>query len=233
MVELLCVDMERVPGRPAYLALTSAETSLLVRATDDAAVAGQLLSLRSSGLLASGNFSSATAAICWLTDPVPPAVVCAAEQSGVLGASSGAVRGDWLAVVARGTSSCFNVARSGVGGAVKLFKKSVSPVSAVGRFDRAADAYAWLARSSVENLLQLLEDTVGALSTLSVPRRLGPTCPTDPHRHPTLADPALPVTSHHSVGGLSHLGVQSAEEPGTAPAAVWSRLAAMQPHAPN
>lgn len=88
------MDMERVPGRPAYLALMSAETSLLVRATDDAAVARQLLSLRSSGLLTSGNFSSATAAICWLTDPVPPAVVCAAEQSGVLGAASGAVRGD-------------------------------------------------------------------------------------------------------------------------------------------
>lgn len=158
VVRLLCVDMERVPSRPAYWALMSAETSLLVRATVEAAVARQLLSLRSSGLLASGIFSSATAAICWLTDPVPAAVVC-----GVLDSSSGAVRGDWLAVVARGTSSCFNVACLGVGGTVKRLKESVSPVSAVGRFDLAADAYAWLARSSVEDLLQLLEDTVGAL----------------------------------------------------------------------
>lgn len=38
---------------------------------------------------------------------------------------------------------------------MKQLKESVSPVSAVGRFDRAADAYAWLARSSVEDLLQL------------------------------------------------------------------------------
>lgn len=163
--------MDHEPGRPAYLALMSSETSLLVRATDDAAVAQKLLSLRSSGLLASGSFSTTTAAICWLTDPVPADVVSSAEESGVLGLSTGVVDGGWLAVVSGGSSSCFNVASSGVGGAVKLLKESVSPVCAVGRFNFASDAYKWLAGSSANDLLQLLGDTIGAVTVASVPYR--------------------------------------------------------------
>lgn len=167
--------MDHEPGRPAYLALVSSETSLLVRATDDAAVAQKLLSLRSSGLLASGSFSTTTAAICWLTDPVPADVVSSAEESGVLGLSTGVVDGGWLAVVSCGSSSCFNVASSGVGGAVKLLKESVSPVCAVGRFNFAADAYKWLAGSSANDLLQLLGDTIGAVTVASGPGRSSPT----------------------------------------------------------
>lgn len=185
-------------GLPLYLALMSAETSLLVRAMDDAAIAQKLLSLRSSGLLASGGFSSTAAAMCWLTDPVPADVVSSAESSG----GQGPVDGGWLAVASGGAKSCINVASSGVGGAVKLLKESVSPVCAVGRFERATDAFEWLAGSSAEDLLQLLGDTVCAATAASVPRVSAPPTPAlmDRRRMRVPEDDALSSATKRSIG---------------------------------
>ncbi|KAK1866630.1 hypothetical protein I4F81_009146 [Pyropia yezoensis] len=151
------------PIRRGFLGLVTAESSRLLSTMDDLTIAQRLFALPTSGLLMSCSFETAASAMCWLTDPVPADVVQAVHQSGVLPAPpSEGGGGRWLAIFARGLSSCLDLRSSGTGGAVMLMKQSVSPLCAVGRFAAADDAHRWLASSATADLLQLLSDTVDA-----------------------------------------------------------------------
>lgn len=151
------------PIQRGFLGLVTAESSRLLSTMDDLTIAQRLVALPTSGLLMSCSFETAASAMCWLTDPVPADVVQAVHQSGVLPAPpSEGGGGRWLAIFARGLSSCLDLRSSGTGGAVMLMKQSVSPLCAVGRFAAADDAHRWLASSATADLLQLLSDTVDA-----------------------------------------------------------------------
>lgn len=222
--------MEPSPIPAAFLALVTVKTSLLLRATDDATIAQQLLSLQSSGLLVTCSFASATSAMCWLTSPVPVEAVESVQQSALLGlASTGAVTGGWLAVVSRGSSTCINVTSSGVGGALKLLKESASPVCAVCLFGDAIDAYKWLASTSVEGLLEVLGDAAG--SVITRPAAPSPAAPrtrlAPPLQSRNLLAQAASAATAHSFGGAS--GRSSGLDVATAssPFAVWSAAAAL------
>lgn len=171
--------VETVPSERVFIAPITSHTSRLVRASDGATLAQQLLSLPTPGLLVSCCFPSAATALCWLTDPVPAEAVETAETGGLLcPLSSSTAEGVWLYVVSHGLSSGFKVDSAGTGGVLMLLKRSSSPMCAVGRFALAADAHRWRASDAAANLLGLLGD--GPVGSVGPPSPRPPVTPLEP-----------------------------------------------------
>lgn len=158
-------------GRRPFLAVITAETSLLLRTSDDEAISQRLHSVPHGALLLTCPFHSSGAAVSWLTDPVSTDAVVTSHLLGhPLGLAPSRGDASWLAVVARGSSSCFHLHSFCLGGALMFIKESASPVSAVGRFPSAADAYTWLGTAAVEGLHEVLCTTVCAHQAAPVRR---------------------------------------------------------------
>lgn len=155
--------LTRAPGRRGFFALISAETSTLLRASDDVAITRQIVSTPTHRFFVSSTFTSPTAAVFWLTNSTPTDVVqSVAERNLFCARSATALVGGWLAVVSHRASSCFDVNRSGMEEVLSLMKNSVSPVCAVGRFVMAADAHQWVTSPATEEWLQILVESVAA-----------------------------------------------------------------------
>lgn len=170
------VAMETSGHTPAFLATITADVSRLVNAAHVDAIVQQLVSLSTPGILVSCGFRSSADALCWLTHPVPAEAALSVVGNGLLGPPlPSASTGGWLAVASGGSRSCFNIASSGIIGAVSLMRESKSPLCAVGRFVTAADAYRWLASASTQDLLHVLGDVSG--SSLQPSARCSPPAP--------------------------------------------------------
>lgn len=160
------------------MALITADVSRLVRVTDESTIAAQMLSLPTPGLLVTCGFVTVADAMCWLTNPLPAEVVQAAEQSGVLGpVVTSCVDGGWLAVVTRGSRSCFHVDSSDTSAAVMLLSGAASPICAVGHFAAADAAHAWLSGAASAELLTLLWESAGLGNVSAVPLLLAAPIP--------------------------------------------------------
>lgn len=118
----------------------------------------------------------------------------------------------------------------------------MSPVCAVGRFERASDAFEWLAGSIAEGLLDLLGDTVGAVTVASVPHPSGPTRPAllNRQRLQAPADDASSAATKRSVGDgkrsvkdIDGVRAEIGLTPCTSRLAAWSARAAAQSDVPD
>jgi len=104
-----------VPIPLSVVAIISPRTSIIHRASDDQATVRQFLALEPGGALAFGAFPLSTPAMCWLMDPVADDTVTAASlHTSVSGASRLVDSAGWLAVVSRGSRSCFEVDQAGM-----------------------------------------------------------------------------------------------------------------------
>lgn len=222
--------VETVPSERVFIALITSHTSRLVRASDGATVAQQLLSLPTPGLLVSCFFPSAATALCWLTDPVPAEAVQTAETGGLLcPLSSSTAEGVWLAVVSHGLSSCFKVDSAGIGGVLMLLKRSLSPMCAVGRFALAADARA---SDAAANLLGLLGD--GPVGSVGPPSPRPSVTPLEPppsapsHWSPPMGamSTALTRTARRHADSGGERSLQPSDLPRRSAVAVWWARAA-------
>lgn len=170
--------MALADSRLSFIAMITAETSRLVMSSDDATIAARILALDVGALLVSGAFSTTSAAVCWLTDPVSTDAVQASQLLELPRRSSApAPGGGWLAVMATGSSACFEIDSAGVGGAVMLLKASRARVCAVARLADAAGAYNWLVSRAVKDLLDLLSRTAGSFLQPAAPRIEAPSPP--------------------------------------------------------
>jgi len=142
------------------VAIISPLTSILLRASDDVAIAHHLLAVEPGGVMASCTFSLSAPAMCWLTDPVAVYIVTTSARAtssvGAVGPSCSAV---WLAAITRGSRACFEVDEAGVGGLLQLMLAAPSSLCVVAGFSSAGDAYAWLAGASSTSVLELLSTT--------------------------------------------------------------------------
>lgn len=196
--------MAAVGNRRAFFAIIIAEISLLLRSSDDDSIAMHLLAMGMPSLLASASFASSSAAMCWLNNPVSTEAVHTSQLLSLPEPTPAAlVDGGWLAVVTRGSSSCFQVDRTGVSDVLHLLKNSLSPVCVVVRLASAADAYSWLVSAAVKDLLDLWCSTVEAhleapFPRLTAPPRLPP--PTSAHASlkpaPMISLLSLATTAH-------------------------------------
>jgi len=174
----------REPVPLPLLGIISPLTSILLRASDESAIARQLLALQPGGVLACCAFPSSAPATCWLTDPTAIDVVTDGSQCTPAGAVVGGSAG-WMAVISHGSRSCFEIDRSGVGGVMRQLRSVTSMPCVVALFAAGPDAYLWLAGDSAASMLELLVATAHSTSSAAgLPgRRLLPppsSCPQTP-----------------------------------------------------
>jgi len=168
-------------GQQPLLAVITPLTYVLLRASDRNGIAQQLLAMAPGTVLACCSFVSSEPAMCWLTDPGAIKVVSnCAGQGDDHPASFPAVSAGWLAVINRGSRSCFDVDRSGVGGVVQLLQTSPAALCVAALFSAPAEAYHWLAGHASDAVLELLASTAAS-------------CTPDAGRHP-------PVSSTDALG---------------------------------
>lgn len=165
----MCQTRTMTPVRRPVLAFISAQTSRIMRSSDDVTIKRELLSLPTPGLLVTCTFSTPTDAMCWLTDPLHADAVRDSEQAGLRRSPTAAPDGGWLAVMSRDSSACFKVSSAGTSSVVSVLGQTVSPVCAVGRLAGSAAALEWLASSAVSVLLTILGDSASAVSGISGP----------------------------------------------------------------
>lgn len=167
----LVVAMALVGSRRYFIAMITAETTRLVMSSDDATIAARISALDVGALLVSGAFGTSSAAVCWLTDPVSTDAVHASQLMELPRHSSAPAAGrGWLAVMATGSSACFEIDSAGVGGAVMLLKASRARICAVARLADAAGAYNWLVSRAVKDLLDLMSSTAWSFLQRAAPR---------------------------------------------------------------
>lgn len=185
-------------GRPV-MALVTSGVSRMVRASDEATMVAQMLSLPTPGLMVSCSFMTVADAMCWLTNPLPAEVVQAAEQRGVLGpVVTSCVDGGWLAVVTQGSCSCFHIDSSNTSAAVMLMNGAAPPICALGHFASADAAHDWLSGTASCELLTLLWESTGLGKVSTAPRLLAVTSThpgggRGPHPHARLSVPSRRV----------------------------------------
>jgi len=156
-----------VDPRP-LLAVITPRTSVLLRTSDRDGIAQQLLGMDSGTVLACSSFASSESAMCWLTDPGSiDAVSTGAPKGDGSPVSLPNVSAGWLAVISRGCRSCFEVDRSGVGGALQLLLTSPSALCVVARFSAPGHAYQWLTGLAADAVLEVLTSTASACGRIA------------------------------------------------------------------
>lgn len=221
--------MEMSGHTPTFLATITANKSRLVNAADVNAIRQQLVSLSTPGMLVSCGFRSSADALCSLTDPVPAEAVLSVVANRLLGPPlPSASTGGWLAVASSGSRSCFNIASSGIIGAVSLMRESKSPLCAVGRFVAAADAHRWLASASTQDLLHVLGDVSGPSPQPSA------RCSATPrHVGGSLGKPLPVAAASQNVSddvGCVVVPVEPLQQLARSPFATWTSLEASRCH---
>jgi len=150
------------------VAIISPLNSILLRASDDVAIAHHLLAVETGGVMASCTFSLSAPAMCWLTDLVAVYIVRTSARAtssvGAVGPSCSAV---WLAAITRGSRACFEVDEAGVGGLLQLMLAALSSLCVVAGFSSAGDAYAWLAGASSTSVELLSTTSTAAAASAS------------------------------------------------------------------
>lgn len=153
--------MASTAAEHGFLGMITAETSLLLRRSDENAITQRLSSVAFGGLLVSCSFASTTDALCWLTNPVATEAVLASKRQ--LSAECASMASDlgWLAVVSPCSSFCLRVDKSGFHGPAVRLRQAAPSVCVAARFGAAVEAHRWSGGAAVQNLIEVLRETAG------------------------------------------------------------------------
>jgi len=135
---------------------------MLYRASDSNGLGERVLSLPSRTPLATHAFQVHADAMCWLTNPITADVIENYHSTSIDADPLEAASSGWLAVVTRGSRTCFDLDGAGAGRALSLLGDPASGLCLLMRFDLAAPAYGWLASDTTG-------DVLGVLWTSAVP----------------------------------------------------------------